>query len=502
MTPPHDEQANYQEGTDGKIAHTPQREETPEVVAATAEATSQETSDSGLITPTEDEDPASGTAHGRVPGASPSKGSVPASSRALATEHLAATAAASGEAPPPAPANTAAPVAKPASVPGAYVDVMEENARLREENARLRQGIEQARTGAILRRKSRVRRTSVGILLVLTCLGMLLSSLTLWINHEFLNTDTWVALVGPLGHDPHVVDAVSAYAADEVVTLLDVKKRAQEALPPRAQFLSVPLTTVVHNFAQTSVQKLMHTPQFQQVWIATNRYVQAEVLAALRGQTRNVIIENGTVTLNLIPVINQALKALQQTVSGLLPANVHLPDISQLQIPSQARARLSQALGVQVPANFGTIALFSSEQLAKAQQVLRIFDLLTVLLPIVTVLLFVAALWFSPDRRRSLIQFGIGVAIVFLLARIVTGYLEGQVIAGITNPIGQSIAGAVIPAALSGLLAMTVLLLVAGIVAAILAYLVGKPEWFAAGYTQSKLAYGQLRTWYGQVRGT
>jgi len=45
-----------------------------------------------------------------------------------------------------------------------------------------------------------------------------------------------------------------------------------------------------------------------------------------------------------------------------------------------------------------------------------------------------------------------------------------------------------------------VLILAAGIVVAVIAYLVGKPEWFAAAYGQGKVAYGQLRVAYGRAR--
>ena len=338
------------------------------------------------------------------------------------------------------------------------------------------------------------------ILLVLTCLGLLFSSLTLWVNNEFLNTDNWVALVTPLGQDPQVIDAISAYTANEVVSILNVRQRTQEALPPRAEFLAVPLTAVIHDFTQKRVTSLMHTPQFEQLWISANRYAHAQVLAALRGQTKNVIIENGTVTLNLIPIIRQALAALQQSISGLLPDNVRLPDVSQLQVPSQARARLAQALGVQVPSDFGVITLFSSEQLAKAQQLLQVFDLLTILLPITTLMLLIATIWVSPSRRRTLIQLGLGVAILFLVARILVGYLKGRIVESITNPTGHSIAAVVIPTAAVRLQTLTVLILAIGIVVALIAYLVGKPEWFAAGYAQSKVAYNQLRTEYGHIR--
>jgi hypothetical protein len=387
--------------------------------------------------------------------------------------------------------------------PGTAGDVAAENARLRDENARLQH--ELGTLGTVGDRTTpgrarRIRRVSVGILVVLTCLGLLLSTVTLWVNNQFLNTDNWVALVGPLGQNPQVVNAISAYAANEVVSVLDVQQRAQEALPPRAQFLAAPLASVIHDYTQKAVAKLMHTPQFGKVWVTTNRFVQSEVLAALRGQTKNVIVTNGTVTLNLIPILSQVMQTLQQSLSGLIPANVHFPDVSQLQIPSQARARLSQALGIQLPADFGTITLFSSESLAQAQQLLRLFDLLTVLLPIITVLLLVATIWLSLDRRRSLVQLGIGIAITFLIACLVIGYLEGRVVDAIAHPTGRSIAGVVIPSALGGLVTATVLLLIAGVVAALIAFLVGKPEWFAVAYAQGKSGYGYLHTGYGRVR--
>jgi len=414
------------------------------------------------------------------------------STSAEANDHLTSAAAGDTE-----------PTSEPTTAPAISSDIAAENARLREQNAQLQRELEhsRARLGADGKSPRQVRRIAVGVLLTLTCVGLLLSSVALWVNNEFLNTENWVELVTPLAHNPQVVNAVSAYAADEVVTALDVRQRTAEALPPKAQFLAVPLTQAVHDFAQKSVTRLMGTPQFEQLWIATNRSVHAEILAALRGQSKNVIITNGTVTLNLIPTIDQALKSLQQDLSGILPGNVQLPDVSQLQIPDQARTKLSQALGVQLPENFGEITLLSSAELAKAQQWLQIFDVLKVLLPIVTVLLFIATIWFSVDRRRTLIQFGIGVAVTFLIVRILIGYLAGQLVAGIANPTGHSIAGAVIPSEVSGLLTLTVLLVIAGVITAIIAYLAAKREWFVAAYGQGKAGYGWLSTKYQQIRG-
>jgi hypothetical protein len=413
----------------------------------------------------------------------------------------AAPPAASGERGEPEPSAGAEPPASPAPALSESAPTHPAVDDLAAENARLRRELERAQAAhAAQASPRRVRRTAVGVLVVLTCLGMLLSGLTDWAHQELLDTNNWVALVGPLAHDPKVVSAVSVYTADQVVTLLQVQQRVEQALPEQAHFLAVPVTNVIHDFTQKRVANLMRTTQFQRVWIATNRYVHAQVLAALRGQTKNVIISNGTVTLNLIPVIDQALQTVQNELSGLIPGNIKLPDVSQLQVPSQARAKLSQALGVTLPANFGEITLFHSVQLAQAQRLLRLADLLAVLLPIITALLLVATLWLSLDRRRTLIQLGIGVAIVFLLARVTIGYVQDQVVNSITNPTAQGIASDVIPSALSGLLSLTVLLTAAGAATILIAYLVGKPEWFRAGYALGRTGYARTVTAYAHAR--
>ncbi|HEV8189935.1 MAG TPA: hypothetical protein VGP82_00375, partial [Ktedonobacterales bacterium] len=287
-------------GTDHVAAHATRREDDPERVIPASDTVLSTQRDSPAIDPVasaEDEHPADDAETTRPSGALQSGETPPRTDGTPIEGRETAMAEPHVEAPPDAVASASAPTIAPPPALEISGNVAAENARLREENERLQRALGTAHLGVPGGQPRRVRRIAVGILLVLTCIGMLLSSLTLWVNQEFLNTNNWVALVGPIGQDPKVVDAVSAYAANEVVSILNVQQRAQEALPPRAQFLAVPLTTVVHDFTQKRVAGLMHTPQFERIWIAVNRQVQAQVLAALRGQTKNLLIENGTVTL-------------------------------------------------------------------------------------------------------------------------------------------------------------------------------------------------------------
>jgi hypothetical protein len=300
-----------------------------------------------------------------------------------------------------------------------------------------------------------------------------------------------------------VVNAVSAYVADQVVTVLQVQQRAQNALPPQGQFLAVPITDVVRQYAQKGVAKAMSTEQFQQAWIAVNSAAHTQVVAALRSQSKAVTITNGTVTLNLLPVITQGLQTVRQQIAGLLPEQVQLPPPRSTEEVQQGIQKLSQALGVQLPPNFGQVTLFQSDQLATAQQVVRALDMFSILLPVITIVLLAAMLLLSVDRRRTLIQLGIGIAIVFVLAKIVIGLLQQQIVAAVANPTAKEIIQPVIERALSYLFTSTTWLLVLGVVVAVVAFLVGKPAWLRAGYAKLRQAYAAASDWIRrQVRRT
>jgi len=327
-----------------------------------------------------------------------------------------------------------------------------------------------------------IRRALAGTLLVLSCLTLLLSTVTVWAEQTFLNNDArWTAVVGPMGHDPNVINAVSAYVADQIVTGLQVQQRAQNALPPQGQFLATPITDMVRQFTQNRVANAMRTKQFQQAWLSVNSAVHSQVVAALRGQTQPDTNANGALTLNLLPVITQGLQTVRQESPGLLPPQVHLPPLRSTESAQQGIHKLLQALGIQLPQNFGQVTLLQPDQFATAQQIVRLLDLMRIILPVVTLVALVATLWLSHDRRRMVMELGIGIAITFALAKIAIPVLQQQVVASVADPTAREIIQPVIERALSYLVTSTTWLLILGIVVALVAFLVGKREWFQAG---------------------
>jgi hypothetical protein len=304
--------------------------------------------------------------------------------------------------------------------------------RLQQEVASL-----QARLDTRGRRQQRVTRLRAivaALLVVIAALGVTASVIGVWAGRTTLDTDRWVETVTPLDQDPAVRAAVSATLTDQVFNTLNVQQRVQEALPPRAAFLATPLTGQVRTYVQSSVNKVLASPQFAQLWPEMNRVAHKQVMAILNGDSNVVRSTGDTVTLNLLPIVNEVLRLLEQQVPTLFGKTLNLPTITNGQIPAGLETRIESALGVTLPANFAAIPIYRGDELSTAQQVVVQVKRSLGLLVLGSVLALALAFLISPNRRRTTLQFGVwlGVSVVALtsLLRAIRAQLVEQVPAG------------------------------------------------------------------------
>lgn len=333
------------------------------------------------------------------------------------------------------------------------------------------------------------------VLVILTCIALLGSTMAIWVDATLLNTDRFVALVGPLGSDPKVIDSVSRYVADQAVTALDIPGRTASVFPAGGQFLVGPLEQTIHDFVQTRTAQWLSSPQAQAAWVALERMVQSNLVAALRGQTSNIRIANGALTVDLLPLVAAGLSRLQQTAPGLIPSTVTIPDLSGVQSPAQQRADLSQALGIQLAPDFGMITLLQSDTLAVAQRTVSILDTLKVVLPIITLVLAALTIWSAADRRRALVLLGVGTALLFLVTTLVFRFVLGQISAAAPQSPAREITDAVVGMVQASLLGTLVVVLVAGVLVALGAYLAGKPSWLMRFFPKSSTVERGRMSW-------
>ncbi|MER5252229.1 hypothetical protein [Streptomyces sp. NPDC002855] len=305
--------------------------------------------------------------------------------------------------------------------------------RLRAEVSELRE-----RAGTERRRRVRllsVRRAVAAVLIALVAVLAVTSIVGVWGGRTTLNTDRWIATVGPLPEDPDVNAAVSTYLAREIFDQLDVEQRLSEALPPRASFLAAPVTGAVHDYLRDSISKLIATDRFQELWRATNRAAHARIVAVLEERNDNVRVHGDTVTLNLLPMVNNLLRSLEEQLPTLFGKKLDLPALSSGEIPPGLHERVEQALGVSLPENFAQVRLYNRNELGQLQDSVLMFKRVVVGLVIAVPVLLGLALWISPHRRRTLLQLGlwlvVTVTVLSTVLRAVRDQLLGQVPPGV-----------------------------------------------------------------------
>jgi hypothetical protein len=348
-------------------------------------------------------------------------------------------------------------------------------------------------------RGRRFRKWLVGLLVVLTSLGVVASTVAVWARSTIFDSDKWAELSGQIIRNPDVIEGVGIRLSTGIVEGLDVQERIEtalagvEQLPPQAGLLAAPLTEGLRQRLEARIVQVLRTPEVQRLWVRASRNAHAAIVRVLRGETRpGVTIEAGKVTLNLLPLINRALAATQDLISGLLGRPIDVPtaeEIAATGTPDRARQLLEERLGLDLPDNLGRMVVFSSDRLAAAQDAVRLLDTFVVLIIVLTLVFLAAALVLSVARRRTLLQLACGVLIGALVARLIVREVE-EAIVGLSS---ERLRGAVIDVVgdvFVGLVNLTTILLVAGIIVGVGAYLAGRPAWL--GRVGEKVRSGPL----------
>jgi hypothetical protein len=343
--------------------------------------------------------------------------------------------------------------------------------RLREQVAELHGKLDTR--GRRHRRVTRLRGVVAAMLVVVAALGVTASVIGVWAGRTTLDTDRWVETVTPLDQDPAVRAAVSTYVTDQVFASLNVDQRVKEALPPRASFLASPLSGQVEGFVRSSVDKVLASEQFATLWPEMNRVAHTQVMAVLNNDGTVVRSSGDTVTLNLLPIVNNVLAGLEQQAPTLFGKSLNLPTLTNGQIPAGLQTKIESALGVSLPANFAAIPIYQGDQLSAAQEAVVQMKQYVGLLVLGSVLALALALVISPRRRRTTLQFGLWLVIAVVTLTTVIRNIRTELLDQVPAGVYRSGVDAGVQIVFVTLRERGIQLLWLGIVIAVVAYLVG-----------------------------
>ncbi|HEY8199363.1 MAG TPA: hypothetical protein VIF44_06290, partial [Candidatus Limnocylindrales bacterium] len=303
------------------------------------------------------------------------------------------------------------------------------------------------------------RRILSGVALVLACLTILLATVAVWVHQVAFNTDRFTGLVANVIDEPDVITPLSAAVSEQVVVALDVQTRIASRLPDVAKSLAPAITLAIQDGIASRLQVGLARPQVQALLLKTVSIAHTQVMNLLRGNPDAVSVVDGYVTIEVLPLVQAALSELQSV--GLLPDGVQIPDLTTSEAPGVLVQRLSTALGVTLPADFGTIRLMPADRLIAAQTAVRAFDIIVVLLIVLSFVLVALAVWLARDRRRMVVYLALGTLIAFLVGRLLIDAFTDALISGIQDQGLAMGVRTVVEATVDNLRSVTIIIVIA-----------------------------------------
>ncbi|WP_432013061.1 hypothetical protein [Streptomyces cucumeris] len=260
-----------------------------------------------------------------------------------------------------------------------------------------------------------VRSVLSALLILLACLLVPASVLTVWVHDNVLNTDRFVATVAPLATDRAIQDT----AVQRVGEVVDLRRDSREftagiadwmrdqGLPPKAadtvEGLAPQWDSALDQAVRRVAAHLVHSEQFAAVWTGANRAAHTAVVDALTGKRHGPVgVEGDTVVLNVGPAVE---RVKHQLVAAGFPSAHGIPDVNQ------------------------QLILFHSDRLDTIRRSARLLDLAGNRLPLLTLVLGGTGVLLAHRRRRALARAALGAAAasVLLALALVVGrryYLE------------------------------------------------------------------------------
>ena len=285
------------------------------------------------------------------------------------------------------------------------------------ERDRLRRRVEELE--AKPHRRRRTRRILAALFTALAIIAFAVGVPAAWARRTVLDTDRYVEVVGPLAEDPAMREYLSRTVTSAVFEALSVEERVSDALAeraPRLAFFAGPLTNGVRGFVEGRVRGIVSSEAFATYWTEVNRFVHEQIVLVLEGES-SILTTDGRVVLNLLPVVNEALRRISDIASELIGRELSLPPVTPEAVPAEVIPRLEAALGVDLPDRFGTIVVYDGNDIAAVQRAVDTFGRWVVLVALAFLVSAGVALWLSPSKRRTLVQLLAAALVVLVLER-------------------------------------------------------------------------------------
>lgn len=306
-------------------------------------------------------------------------------------------------------------------------------------------------------------RVATYALVVLATLLAFGSVYAVWVRQQVLDGPTWADTSTRVVQDEQVRRALSVTVADRLTTSRVVRT---QALPLLAGAGATPealaaASATLHATIERTAYDALGTQQAARLWRRANLAAQRELIRILDGRSTTVSVDHERVTVDLSQFVRRLGRG-----AGVDPAVVAL-----------------------LPAKDTRIDVMTSSDITAAQDVVRATRGLSIVLPALTLLLWLVALGLARGRRRAtLMQLALGLALAgaaVLLTRALAG--DAVVFALVDQPEYHPAADRVWAIGTSLLRDAGIAVLVAGLLLLGLTALAGNGRWLLNREDETRL---------------
>ena len=248
------------------------------------------------------------------------------------------------------------------------------------------------------------RRISAWVLVVLACILIPVSVISVWAIRTVTNTDQYVETMAPLARNPVIVQGLATKATDALFSTNLVKDKVTAALPKSAKPLVAPVVGEVKTYVHSLALKVFESPKFGQLWDSLNRHSHDAVINVLTGKQtplQEKLSKGGKVALNLSPALNNLIDQ----------ANAH-----GVTLFNPIKTLSNQGL---------SFTVVSKQQVSKFSGLFNLIVKLKWVIPVVALVLAILALVLAVERRKTLLRLSVGVALMTLV--LLVGYSLGRI---------------------------------------------------------------------------
>jgi hypothetical protein len=289
-----------------------------------------------------------------------------------------------------------------------------------------------------------------------------LASVGLWARATVFDSDEVGDVVAVALADPEVQAGLATWVTDQVFSAVDVQSAFSTRLAPT-------LTMGAETVVDRGLTRALANPDVQDALNAAVERAHAALMRLLEGDglIDGVTVQNGAVTVNLLPLVSRALSLIQ----GLgLFEDLDVPELTRAGDPDEQIAALEAATGRDLPDDFGQLVVFESDRLAEAQASIQNAQRTAAfvkravwVLAALAVVLLAGTVLLAQNRWRAAFWLALGSAIAMVISRTLVRRVVDDAPELVPGAAAQAAIANILGEATSGLLRLTGLIAIVAV---------------------------------------